>query len=312
MTRALVAGGAGFVGSHLVEALVAAGRDVVVVDDFCTGRHENLERIASQIEIIEVDITDTHALKSKLTGEFEEVFNLASPASPIDYHRLPIHTMLVGSVGVKNTLDIARMHGARYLLASTSEVYGDPQIHPQTEDYVGHVNPIGPRSVYDEAKRFGEAMTASYHREYGLDCKIVRIFNTFGPRMRTEDGRAIPNFVHQALAGEPLTVAGDGRQTRSICFVDDLVRGLIAMMESDEFGPINLGNPEELSMLELAEWIRDLTGSSSEIVFIPRPVDDPQIRRPDITAAKERLGWSPSTSAEDGLRLTIEDFRNRI
>ena len=249
-------------------------------------------------------------MHDKLTGHFDFIFNLACPASPIDYLRLPIQTMMVGSMGVKNTLDLALANDARYLLASTSEVYGDPQVHPQPETYVGHVNPIGPRSVYDEAKRFGEAMTASYHREFGLDAKIIRIFNTFGPRMRVEDGRAIPNFIHQALEGLPITVAGNGLQTRSICYVDDLVAGIIAMMNSDVQGPINLGNPEEISMLDLAQWIRDLVGSGSEISFIPRPVDDPQVRKPDISQAKLILDWEPQTSAEIGLKHTIEDFRH--
>jgi len=309
MPRSLVAGGAGFVGSHLVEALVASGRTVVVADNYCTGRPENLAHLAHQIEMVDVDISDTAAVNEKLTGHFDEVFNLACPASPIDYLRLPIQTMMVGSMGVKNTVDLALANKARYLLASTSEVYGDPEVHPQPETYVGHVNPIGPRSVYDEAKRFGEAMVASYHREFGLDAKIIRIFNTFGPRMRVEDGRAIPNFIHQALEGLPITVAGDGAQTRSICYVTDLVAGIVAMMESDSQGPINLGNPEEISMLELAEWIRDLTDSGSEIAYIPRPVDDPQIRKPDISEAKRVLGWEPLTSAETGLKHTIADFR---
>lgn len=310
MPRSLVAGGAGFVGSHLVEALLASGHEVVVADNFCTGRRENLARIADDIDIVDIDISDSSAVHEKLTGRFDYVFNLACPASPIDYLRLPIQTMMVGSMGVKNTLDLALAHDARYLLASTSEVYGDPQVHPQPETYVGHVNPIGPRSVYDEAKRFGEAMTASYHREFGLDAKIIRIFNTFGPRMRVEDGRAIPNFIHQALEGLPITVAGDGLQTRSICYVDDLVAGIIAMMNSDVQGPINLGNPEEISMLDLAQWIRDLVGSGSEISFIPRPVDDPQVRKPDISQAKLILDWEPQTSAAIGLKHTIEDFRH--
>ncbi len=311
MPRSLVAGGAGFVGSHLVEALVAGGHDVVVADNFCTGRPQNLARVADKIELVDIDIADAVAVKAKLTGAFDQVFNLACPASPFDYLRIPIQTMMVGSMGVKNTLDLALASGGRYLLASTSEVYGDPQVHPQPESYVGHVNPIGPRAVYDEAKRFGEAMTASYHREFGLDAKIIRIFNTFGPRMRIEDGRAIPNFIHQALKGLPITVAGDGLQTRSICYVDDLVVGIMAMMNSEVQGPVNLGNPEEISMLDLAKWIIDLTDSSSEIVYIPRPVDDPQVRKPDISAAKRLLDWAPQTSAEVGLKHTIDDFRHQ-
>ncbi len=310
MTRVLVAGGAGFVGSHLVERLVENGSEVVVVDDFSTGRRENLAAVDSQIEIVDADISDPAAI-AQINGPFDQVYNLASPASPVDYLRLPIHTMMTGSLGVKNLLDLAHANEARFLLASTSEVYGDPQVHPQPETYLGHVNPIGPRSVYDEAKRFAEAMTASYHREFGVATKIVRIFNTFGPRMRVEDGRAIPNFIHQALNGREITVAGDGSQTRSICYVDDLVRGLVAMMESTSTGPVNLGNPEEISMLDLATWICELAGSDSKIVHVPRPVDDPQIRRPDITVAGEALGWAPTTTAEVGLKATIEDFRNR-
>lgn len=300
-------GGAGFVGSHLVDHLLDRGDDVVVVDNLVTGTLDNLAHL--DLEVHEIDICDADAL-AKVSSRVDVIYNLASPASPIDYYRLPIQTMMTGAIGGKNLLDIAKAQDARYLLASTSEIYGDPLVHPQPEDYWGNVHTIGPRAVYDEAKRFGEAMTASYRREFSSDVAIIRIFNTFGPRMRTNDGRAIPNFVSQALAGDPLTVAGDGSQTRSICYVDDLVRGIVAMMDSDEFGPVNLGNPEELSMLELATWIRELAGSQSPIEFIERPTDDPELRRPDITKAAEVLGWGPEVSAETGLKATIDHFRH--
>lgn len=300
-------GGAGFVGSHLVDHLLDRGDDVVVVDNLVTGTLDNLAHL--DLEVHEIDICDADAL-AKVSSRVDVIYNLASPASPIDYYRLPIQTMMTGAIGGKNLLDIAKAQDARYLLASTSEIYGDPLVHPQPEDYWGNVHTIGPRAVYDEAKRFGEAMTASYRREFSSDVAIIRIFNTFGPRMRTNDGRAIPNFISQALAGDPLTVAGDGSQTRSICYVDDLVRGIVAMMDSDEFGPVNLGNPEELSMLELATWIRELAGSQSPIEFIERPTDDPELRRPDITKAAEVLGWGPEVSAETGLKATIDHFRH--
>lgn len=300
-------GGAGFVGSHLVDHLLDRGDDVVVVDNLVTGTLDNLAHL--DLEVHEIDICDADAL-AKVSSRVDVIYNLASPASPIDYYRLPIQTMMTGAIGGKNLLDIAKAQDARYLLASTSEIYGDPLVHPQPEDYWGNVHTIGPRAVYDEAKRFGEAMTASYRREFSTDVAIIRIFNTFGPRMRTNDGRAIPNFISQALAGDPLTVAGDGSQTRSICYVDDLVRGIVAMMDSDEFGPVNLGNPEELSMLELATWIRELAGSQSPIEFIERPTDDPELRRPDITKAAEVLGWGPEVSAETGLKATIDHFRH--
>ena len=300
-------GGAGFVGSHLVDHLLDRGDDVVVVDNLVTGTLDNLAHL--DLEVHEIDICDADAL-AKVSSGVDVIYNLASPASPIDYYRLPIQTMMTGAIGGKNLLDIAKAQDARYLLASTSEIYGDPLVHPQPEDYWGNVHTIGPRAVYDEAKRFGEAMTASYRREFSSDVAIIRIFNTFGPRMRTNDGRAIPNFISQALAGDPLTVAGDGSQTRSICYVDDLVRGIVAMMDSDEFGPVNLGNPEELSMLELATWIRELAGSQSPIEFIERPTDDPELRRPDITKAAEVLGWGPEVSAETGLKATIDHFRH--
>jgi dTDP-glucose 4,6-dehydratase len=302
--RSVVAGGAGFVGSHLVEALLRRGDDVVVLDDLSTGSLGNLAHLHDEsLVVLEVDISDA---VPDLDGPVDRVYNLASPASPFDYLRLPLHTLRVGSQGVVNTLELARATGARYLYASTSEVYGDPLVHPQPEHYFGNVNPVGPRSVYDESKRFGEATVSAYRHTYDVDAKIVRIFNTFGPRMRVDDGRAIPNFIDQALRGAPLTVAGDGSQTRSICYVDDLVRGLVLMMESDVPGPVNLGNPEEFSMLDLAGWIRDLVGSSSTIEFIDRPTDDPEVRRPVITTAERDLGWRPSVSAEVGLKQTID------
>jgi dTDP-glucose 4,6-dehydratase len=244
-------------------------------------------------------------------GPVDAVLHFASPASPIDYLQLPIHTLKVGSIGTLHALGLARDKGARFLLASTSEVYGDPLVHPQPETYWGNVNPVGPRGVYDEAKRFAEALTMAYRSTHGLNTAIVRIFNTFGPRQRPSDGRAIPTFVRQALKGEPLTVAGDGRQTRSICYVDDMVEGIVRMLHSDHPGPMNLGNPHELSILELATWIRDLAGSSSEVVFVPRPEDDPGVRQPDISLAREVLGWEPKVPVEDGLRRTIAWFRDQ-
>lgn len=315
MRRAVVAGGAGFIGSHLVELLVARERDVTVVDDLSTGRRQNLSAVTDRVRFVHADICDPRALEAALPPDgagIDEFYNLASPASPADYHRLPVHTLRSGSVGVQNTLEFARRVGAGYLYASTSEIYGDPLVHPQPESYTGNVDTQGPRSVYDEAKRFGESMVATYRREYALDTKIVRLFNTFGPRMRFDDGRAIPNFVHQSLTGLPVTVAGDGSQTRSICFVDDLVRGIVAMMESGSAGPINLGNPEEISMLDLARWVIELTESDSLIEFVERPRDDPQVRRPDIARAASELGWAPSTTAEIGLKATIEAFREQI
>jgi dTDP-glucose 4,6-dehydratase len=308
--RAVVTGGAGFIGSHLCERLLHEGHDVVCVDNFLTSRIDNIEHLLSErhFEFSRRDITQG----LDVPGPVDAVLHLASPASPADYLKLPLETLRVGSAGTWHALDLAAAKRARFLLASTSESYGDPLIHPQPESYWGHVNPVGPRSVYDEAKRFGEALTMAYRRSRGVDAKIVRIFNTFGPRMRPNDGRAIPTFIRQALRGEPITVTGDGSQTRSLCYVDDVVEGLMRMLASDHGGPVNLGNPHEVSMLELAQWVSKLTESSSEITLIPRPQDDPEKRRPDITVARELLGWDPTTPVERGLRDTITDFRHRL
>jgi dTDP-glucose 4,6-dehydratase len=302
-----VTGGAGFLGSHLCERLLADGYDVVCLDNFCTGDARNIEHLTADpaFRILNYDVTDYVAVP----GPVDVVMHFASPASPIDYHQLPIETLKVGSIGTLHTLGLAREKGARYFLASTSETYGDPQVHPQPETYWGHVNPVGPRGVYDEAKRFAEAMTMAYRRTHGVNTAIARIFNTFGPSMRPNDGRAIPAFITQALRGEPITVAGDGQQTRSVCYVDDLIEGIIRLLHSDLAGPVNIGNPGEMTILELATTIRDLTGSSSEIVFIPRPQDDPMVRQPDITLARRELGWEPKVDITDGLKNTIEYFR---
>ncbi|WP_316744378.1 UDP-glucuronic acid decarboxylase family protein [Streptomyces sp. MK7] len=308
--RAVVTGGAGFIGSHLCERLLREGHDVVCVDNYVTSSPRNVEHLRDDrhFRLDERDVTEG----LEVPGPVDIVFHLASPASPVDYLRLPLETLGVGSAGTWHALDLAAAKGARFLLASTSESYGDPQVHPQPESYWGNVNPVGPRSVYDEAKRFGEALTVAYRRHRGVDAKIVRIFNTFGPRMRVDDGRAIPTFVGQALRGDSITVSGDGSQTRSLCYVDDLVDGLLRMLASDHGGPVNLGNPHEVSMFELAEWIRKLTQTSSDITLIPRPEDDPERRRPDITLARELLGWEPVTPVEQGLRDTINDFRLRL
>ncbi len=306
--RAVVTGGAGFLGSHLCDALVARGDDVLCLDNFLTGTAANVEHLIGndRFRIVRADVTDfVH-----IGGEVDLVLHFASPASPIDYLQLPIETLKVGSIGTLHALGLALAKDARFVLASTSEVYGDPQVHPQPESYWGHVNPVGPRGVYDEAKRFGEALTLAYRGTHGVDTGIVRIFNTFGPRMRPNDGRAIPNFIRQALSGDPLTVAGDGSQTRSICYVDDLVAGVLAMADSWHAGPINVGNPHEISMLDLARWIIDLCESSSTIELVPRPVDDPTVRRPDTSLARDLLGWEPKVSIEEGLRRTIAWFRS--
>ncbi|MDQ3716179.1 MAG: SDR family oxidoreductase [Actinomycetota bacterium] len=309
MTRSLVTGGAGFLGSHLCEQLLADGHEVIALDNFLTGTPANVEHLLEHegFRLIRCDITEyVH-----VPGPVDQILHFASPASPIDYLLLPIETMKVGSIGTLHALGLAKEKGARLLLASTSETYGDPQVHPQPETYWGHVNPVGPRGVYDEAKRFAEALTMAYRRTHGVDTAIVRIFNCFGPRMRPDDGRAIPTFIRQALMGEPITVAGDGSQTRSVCYVDDLVAGLLLLLRSDLPGPVNIGNPHELSMLALAEQIRALTGSSSEIAFIARPTDDPTVRQPDITLARSELGWEPKVELDEGLRRTIEWFRTQ-
>jgi dTDP-glucose 4,6-dehydratase len=300
---AVVTGGAGFLGSHLCDALVRDGSRVICVDNLETGSLQNVEHLrGDQFTFVNHDIT-RHL---EVEGPVDVVFHLASPASPIDYLRLPLQTLKVGSHGTHNALGLAKWKRARFLLASTSEVYGDPLIHPQPETYWGNVNPIGPRGVYDEAKRYAEALTMAYHRQQGVDTCIVRIFNTYGPRMRPHDGRAIPTFVRQALANEPLTVFGDGSQTRSFCYVDDLIRGLIALSESGEHLPVNIGNPAEYTLLELAQKVVEVTGTKSEIVFEALPVDDPKVRQPDITRAQQLLGWEPQVGLEDGLRRMLQ------
>ena len=310
MSTCIVTGGAGFLGSHLCEHLLGKGHRVICLDNLETGSLLNISHIRDDaFEFRNVDITEFVEIDEPV----DFVYHLASPASPIDYARLPLHTLKVGSYGTHHMLGVAKFKRARFLLASTSEVYGDPQIHPQPESYWGHVNPIGPRGVYDEAKRYAEALTMAYHRQQGVDTAIVRIFNTYGPRIRAHDGRAIPTFLRQALQGKPLTVFGDGSQTRSFCFVDDQVRGLVALMESGEHFPINIGNPDEYSLLELAETVIEITETDSEIVFEALPVDDPQVRQPDIRLARERLGWEPEVSLRDGLKRTIEESgRDRL
>ncbi|MEU4800321.1 NAD-dependent epimerase/dehydratase family protein [Streptomyces sp. NPDC023327] len=305
--HAVVTGGGGFVGSHLCTALLAAGTAVTCVDDFSTGRPENVSPLLDHpgFTLIRANVADG----LDVDRPPDLVLHFASPASPADYLRLPLHTLETGSLGTRNALRLAHRHGARFLLASTSEVYGDPQQNPQDERYWGHVNPVGPRSVYDEAKRFGEALTTAHADAEGTDTAIVRLFNTYGPRMRGHDGRAVPTFVRQALDGESLTVTGDGHQTRSLCYVDDTVRGILAAAAHGMRGPVNIGNPGEITMLDLARLIIDLTGSDAQIRFIDRPTDDPAVRCPDITLARDKLGWEPRVDAEEGLRRTIDWFR---
>jgi dTDP-glucose 4,6-dehydratase len=299
---ALVTGGAGFLGSHLCDYLLEKGYRVLCVDNLDTSSLANIEHIRDErFSFLYHDLVE----HLEVPEPVDFVYHLASPASPIDYLRLPLHTLKVGSYGTHNALGLAKWKRARFLLASTSEVYGDPLVHPQPEAYWGNVNPVGPRGVYDEAKRYAEAMTMAYHRQQGVDTAIVRIFNTYGPRMRPNDGRAIPTFVRQALDGEPITVFGDGTQTRSFCYVDDLVRGLVLLAESGEHMPVNIGNPNEFTLLELAEKVLKVTGSSSEIVYEALPIDDPQQRQPDITRAKELLGWEPEVELEEGLRRML-------
>jgi dTDP-glucose 4,6-dehydratase len=305
--RVLVTGAAGFLGSHLSDRLLNEGHAVVAMDNFVTGNPRNIAHLEGdrRFHFVEHDVTKFISVE----GDIDAVLHFASPASPIDYLELPIQTLKVGSLGTHNALGLALAKGARFLLASTSEVYGDPLVHPQPETYWGNVNPIGPRGVYDEAKRFAEAMTMAYHRAHGVQTRIVRIFNTYGERMRLRDGRVVPALIGQALAGDPMTVFGDGTQTRSFCYVSDLIDGIYRLLLSEETAPVNIGNPAELTVLEFARTIRRLTGTSSEIVFRPLPVDDPKVRQPDITRARTRLGWEPKVPLEEGLLRTIEYFR---
>ena len=302
MVTCLVTGGAGFLGSHLCDELLRRGHRVICVDNLETGSLANIEHIRHERFVhLNVDIIEPYFVDEPI----DFVYHLASPASPIDYLRLPLHTLKVGSYGTHHTLGLAKNHRARFLIASTSEVYGDPEVHPQPETYWGHVNPIGPRGVYDEAKRYAEALTMAYHRQQGVDTAIARIFNTFGPRMRPHDGRAIPTFLRQALQDRPITVFGEGLQTRSFCYVEDEIRGLISLAESGYHEPVNIGNPDEYTLLELAELVIEVTGSKSEIVFEALPTDDPKVRQPDITLAREILDWEPTVDLREGLRRTI-------
>ena len=311
MARAVVTGGAGFLGSHLSDRLLAEGFSVVAVDNLVTGSTDNIAHLHgnSNFEYLQQDIIQPYTVD----GSVDYVFNFASPASPVDYLELPLETLLVGSAGTHNTLELARQKGAKFLMASTSEVYGDPSVHPQPEEYFGNVNPHGTRAVYDEAKRYSEAVTFAYRRKFGMDAKIVRIFNTYGPRMRINDGRVVPAFISQALRGEPLTIFGDGKQTRSFCYVSDLIDGIYKLSQSDQSGPINVGNPVERTMLQFAEEILKATGSGSEITYLPLPTaDDPKQRRPDITKARTLLGWEPRVALEDGLKDTIAYFKTKL
>ncbi|MGH7818286.1 MAG: UDP-glucuronic acid decarboxylase family protein [Candidatus Binatia bacterium] len=309
MSRVMVTGGAGFIGSHLCERFLADGHEVICVDNLLTGNADNVAGLlgSPRFTFLHLDVTQYLYVK----GPLDAILHFASPASPVDYLELPIQTLKVGSLGTHKALGLAKEKNARFLLASTSEVYGDPLVHPQKEDYWGTVNPIGPRGVYDEAKRFAEALTMAYRRTHGIATRIVRIFNSHGARMREKDGRVVPNFIQQALHGEDLTVYGDGSQTRSFCYVSDLVEGIVRLLASDYDGPVNLGNPNEISVLEFAKTIQRLTRTKSRIVFRPLPVDDPKVRQPDITLARRLLGWEPKVSLEDGLRETIEYFRRK-
>jgi dTDP-glucose 4,6-dehydratase len=304
MATCLVTGGAGFLGSHLCDELLRRGHRVICVDNLETGSLANVQHIrVPEFRFLQADIIEPYYVDEPI----DVVYHFASPASPIDYLRLPLHTLKVGSYGTHHTLGLAKAHRARFVTASTSEVYGDPKVHPQPESYWGHVNPIGPRGVYDEAKRYAEALTMAYHRQQGVDTAIVRIFNTFGPRMRPRDGRAIPTFLRQALQDRPITVFGDGLQTRSFCYVSDLIDGIIRLAESGYHHPVNIGNPNEYTLLELAHAVIDVTGSRSEIVHEALPEDDPQVRQPDISLAREILGWEPHVELGEGLRRTLED-----
>ena len=311
MARVVVTGGAGFLGSHLCETLLARGDEVVCIDNLVTGDLANIAKFGddARFTFLQQDISQPFTV----AGRVDAVLNFASPASPPDYLDLPIETLKVGSIGTMYALDLARANGARFLTASTSEVYGDPHVHPQTEAYWGNVNPIGPRSVYDEAKRFGEALTMAYHRSYGVDTRIARIFNTYGPQMRPGDGRVVSNFIVQALRGQPITIYGDGGQTRSFCYVDDEIRGFLALLGADGIhDPVNIGNPNEFTILELAKVVLDVIGSSSEIVHEPLPQDDPTQRKPDIARARELLGWEPVVQLREGVERTAADFARRL
>jgi dTDP-glucose 4,6-dehydratase len=308
--RTLITGGAGFVGSHLCDRFVAEGHDVICVDNFITGNKANIEHLRgnSRFSLIEANISQP----LMVDGPVDNVLHFASPASPVDYLRHPIPTLKVGSLGTHNSLGLAKAKSSRFLLASTSEIYGDPEVHPQREDYWGHVNCIGVRGVYDEAKRFAEAMTMAYYRAHGVNTHIVRIFNTYGTRMRLDDGRVVPNLMGQALRGEAMTVYGDGSQTRSFCYVSDLVDGIFRLLHADFHEPVNIGNPNEVSILDFAREIKELSGTKSEIVFKPLPQDDPKVRKPDITRARTLLGWEPRVERREGMRQTLEFFRARV
>lgn len=308
--KTVITGGAGFIGSHLCDYLIEKGHEVICIDNLLTGKPENIAHLMGngQFRFIKHNVSDY----IYVDGHVDNVLHFASPASPFDYLEFPIQTLKVGSLGTLNSLGLAKSKKARFLLASTSEVYGDPQIHPQREDYWGHVNPVGPRGVYDEAKRFAEAMTMAYHRYHSVDTRIVRIFNTYGPRMRVKDGRALPNFMCQALRGEDITVFGNGLQTRSFCYVSDLVDGIYRLLLSNEHDPVNIGNPEEITIDQLAKEILALTGSKSKVICKPLPVDDPKIRQPDISRAKRILGWEPKVSREEGLRKTLGYFKDTL
>jgi dTDP-glucose 4,6-dehydratase len=308
--RVLITGGAGFLGSHLCERFLKEGYEVICMDNLITGDIRNIEHLFREkdFHFEQRDVTE----HLHVVGQLDAILHFASPASPIDYLELPIQTLKVGSLGTHKVLGLARAKGARFLLASTSECYGDPLVHPQSEDYWGNVNPVGPRGVYDEAKRFAEAMTMAYHRTHGVQTRIIRIFNTYGPRMRLKDGRVLPSFMAQALRGEPLTVFGDGSQTRSFCFVDDLVEGIWRLLNSDEVLPTNIGNPSEMTILQFAQAVIEMTGSKSTIDYRPLPEDDPKVRQPDIRKARRILGWEPEVDLTEGLRRTLTDFRERV